>query len=166
MPRKPRQKKRRGPEDRQAFLTALAAGQSVTAAAEAAGIDRKTAYRWRDAQPDFAASWEDALEDGTDHLEDEALRRAFAGSDLLLIFLLKARRPKKYRERVAKTNINTGPNDGALQGQRGGFEWLDELPREDRDTLHDILRRYAAAKKKANLSGEGGPVLISSPPAR
>ena len=54
---------------------------------------------------------------GTDALEDEALRRAFHGSerpvfqgkelvgyvrdysDTLLIFMLKARRPEKYRER-------------------------------------------------------------------
>lgn len=166
MPRKPRQKKRRGPEDRQAFLTALAAGQSVTAAAEAAGIDRKTPYRWRDAEPVFAAGWDDALEDGTDRLEDEALRRAFSGSDLLLIFLLKARRPKKYRERIERRNINTGPNDGAIQVHHNPLEGLADLSREDRDTFREILKRQIANKEKAGLSGEGGPTLISSPPVR
>jgi hypothetical protein len=37
---------------------------------------------------------------GTDALEDEALRRAKDKSDTLLIFLLKARRPEKYKDRV------------------------------------------------------------------
>lgn len=165
MPQKPRQKKRRGPKDRLAFLTALAAGQSVTAAAEAAGIDRKTAYRWRDAEPDFADAWEDALEDGTDRLEDEALRRAYNGSDTMVIFLLKARRPKKYRERVQRENTLTRPNDKALQDQRNEFEWMEELPDEDLLTLRDILERYAAAQE-AELSGNGDAVLISGPPVR
>lgn len=150
MPRKPRQKKRRGPEDRQAFLMALAAGQSVTAAAEAAGIDRKTAYRWRDAEPDFAAGWEDALEDGTDRLEDEALRRAFAGSDLLLIFLLKARRPRKYcdRHRVeheAKAAANTEPT----------FDF-SILTDEELNQLRAMLERLEALEGNTRQPGEGG----------
>ena len=45
-------------------------------------------------------AWEDALEGGTDLLEDVARQRAINGSDRLLMFLLKARRPKKYLERL------------------------------------------------------------------
>ncbi len=80
------------------FLTALAAGHSVMTAAEAAGVARQTVYRWRQEDETFARAWDEAIEAGTDRLEDEALRRAFAGSDTLLIFLLKARRPTKYRD--------------------------------------------------------------------
>lgn len=39
----------------------------------------------------------DAAEAGIDLLEDEARRRAMGGSDLLLIFLLRNRRPAVYR---------------------------------------------------------------------
>ena len=35
-----------------------------------------------------------------DSLEVEARRRAFAGSDTLLIFMLKAARPAKFRDNV------------------------------------------------------------------
>jgi len=67
----------------------------------------------------FAAAWDDAVNQGTDVLEAEALRRAkdrfneprfYEGdvcghvrkySDTLLIFLLKARRPEKYQGRIA-----------------------------------------------------------------
>jgi hypothetical protein len=54
--------------------------------------------RWT-ADPAFAAQAEDAIEAGTDELEDVARQRAKDASDTLLIFLLKARRSEKYRER-------------------------------------------------------------------
>lgn len=47
----------------------------------------------------FAAQANDAIEAGMDELEDVARQRATDSSDTLLIFLLKARRPEKYRER-------------------------------------------------------------------
>jgi hypothetical protein len=50
----------------------------------------------------------DALDTGTDLLEDEVLRRALEYSDTLLIFLLKARRPAKYRERTIAEHGGAG----------------------------------------------------------
>jgi len=104
------------------FLSALAQYGNVSRAALYAGIERSTAYDERHANPEFADDWEYALELGTSGLEDEAKRRAFEGvkkekpiyvrgklahtlveteySDTLLIFLLKAHRPDKYRETV------------------------------------------------------------------
>lgn len=81
------------------LLAALRAGETVTSACQAEHIHRSTYYAWRAADSGFAAQADDAIESGTDVLEDEARRRAIAGSDTLLIFLLKARRPEKYRER-------------------------------------------------------------------
>lgn len=83
---------------RHVFLTALAHGASVTEACRLAGVSRQHAYRCRARSSSFAQQWLDAQEEGTDALEDEATRRAFAGSDTLLMFLLKARRPEKYRD--------------------------------------------------------------------
>jgi hypothetical protein len=74
-------------------------------------------YRWRATDPQFEA-WKLAYERGTDVLEDEAQRRAVDGvqdfrldrhgvehpytrySDALLMFLLKARRPERFRDNV------------------------------------------------------------------
>jgi hypothetical protein len=51
----------------------------MAAAAKAAGYSRQRLYEWRQADPELAAAWDDALETGTDELEDEALRRALHG---------------------------------------------------------------------------------------
>lgn len=64
---------------RQAFLTALAQLGVVTAAAEAAGINRVTAWRWREADEEFAKAWDDAIEQAADRIELEAHRRAVVG---------------------------------------------------------------------------------------
>lgn len=114
-----------------AFLAALAASPNVSAAAKAAGIDRKTAYNRQKSDPDFAAAWDDALGQSTDNLVGEAYRRAFAGnekaiyhngtpvgsvceySDTLTIFLLKSHRPAVYRD---KHQVEvSGPDGGPVQ---------------------------------------------------
>ena len=64
---------------RAAFLAALRECGVVRDACEAAGIGRRTAYDLRDADPTFAAAWDDALQDGIDLLEREAVRRARVG---------------------------------------------------------------------------------------
>ena len=92
-----------------AFLAALENTGSVTAAAEAADISRVRAYELRKLDPAFATLWDQALETGADLLTDEARRRAFAGSDVLLMFLLKGLQPQKWRESratIAPTELN------------------------------------------------------------
>jgi hypothetical protein len=106
----------RQPTDKAAFLEALQATANVTASCRIAGLPRSCVYDWREADPEFAADWTSALERGCDALEDEAVRRGCEGylrpvfqqgrevgvireySDLLLIFMLKARRPDKFRD--------------------------------------------------------------------
>jgi hypothetical protein len=88
---------RRTPKAEAKFLDALRAGKSVGAAARAATIGRRTAYDWRDRDPAFAARWDEAFDEGTDRLEDLALKGAEQGSERLLLALLKARRPDRYQ---------------------------------------------------------------------
>lgn len=110
-------------EWRPKFVATLAECGNITHAADMAGIDRSTAYRARERNSRFAAEWDEAMEEATDALEKEARRRAVEGvsepifyqgqevgtvqrySDTLLIFLLKAHRPEKYRERY---DVTTG----------------------------------------------------------
>lgn len=61
------------------FLTALAATGIVARAARAAGIESGAAYKLRQSDADFAAAWDEALEDAADTLEAEARRRAVEG---------------------------------------------------------------------------------------
>ena len=100
------------------FLKALAETGNVAAAARLVGIDRPAVYKSRARSVRFAQKWDEALEEAIELLEAEARRRASSGvvkaiyykgekvgeerhySDTLLIFLLKAHRPLKYRDNV------------------------------------------------------------------
>lgn len=82
-----------------AMVAALARTGNVSASARAAEIERSTHYRWLSTDPEYAIAVEQALEDAVDVLEAVARKRAIVGSDPLLMFLLKAARPEKYRER-------------------------------------------------------------------
>jgi hypothetical protein len=83
---------------RAVFLRALAKTPSVTAACKAAGVPRMTAYDHRERDPEFAAKWDDALNQSLDVLEDAIYQRALTADAQLAMFLLKAHRPSIYRE--------------------------------------------------------------------
>jgi hypothetical protein len=107
-----------------AFLAAYAETCSITSAARAAKLNRSAHYDWLASDEEYRKAFAKAHEQAADALEDEAVRRAHEGtekpitvagerelvreySDTLLIFLLKAIRPAKYRERF---------DDGAAGG--------------------------------------------------
>jgi flagellar biosynthesis/type III secretory pathway chaperone len=113
---------------REVFLAELADGHTVKYAAEKAGVSRQAAYSWREMDEDFRLAWASAEEEGIQALEEAArklavegtevqifdrngnlLRTEFKQSERLLEFLLKAKRPKTYRERVSVTGEDGGP---------------------------------------------------------
>jgi hypothetical protein len=116
---------------REKFLHMLAATGHVTQSAAIADLSRVFLYQMKRQDEAFSKAWDEAEQIGTKALEDEALRRAAQGfdepvfyqgvqcgvvrkySDTLLTFLLKARDPAKYRERIS-TEIS-GPEGGPLQ---------------------------------------------------
>lgn len=61
------------------YLEALRNVPVIKHACEAAGIDRVTAWRARDADPEFAKAEAEAMEEGIDRAEQEAFRRAVVG---------------------------------------------------------------------------------------
>lgn len=108
---------------KRAFLAAFRILANRQKAAEAAGIDRTTHYLWMRTDPDYKREMEAAEEIIGDTLEDEAIRRAYHGtqkpitvagerelvteySDTLLIFALKRFKPEKYRERYDTRHAN------------------------------------------------------------
>lgn len=100
-----------------AFLAQLRLTGVVTKACDMAKVTRQTVYDRRNNDPEFAKAWDEAREMAADRLEQEAIRRAVDGvnkpvffqgeivgfekeySDTLLVLLLKAHKPDKYRER-------------------------------------------------------------------
>lgn len=99
------------------FLEAFAQTANVGLSAKTAGITRQRVFQHRRASPEFAERYRHAEDDAVDALEAEMRRRAMVGtekpifhegreiarirqySDTLAIFLAKAHRPEKFRER-------------------------------------------------------------------
>lgn len=131
---------------RPAFIEVLTETGNVSYAADQAGVTRQAAYLARDRSARFAKQWDDAMERATDALEKEARRRAYEGtrepdyykgevvghtrkfSDTLMIFLLKAHRPKKFREQYS--HEHSGPDGTPL---RVVWEEGDPAPLGDDD---------------------------------
>jgi len=104
------------PKKKKVFLEGISKGLSISMACRRAGFTRSGEWKQRQKKK-WAKDFEEAYENGTDVLEDEAHRRAVDGwdepkfwqgdeigvvrkfSDRLLEMLLKARKPEKYRER-------------------------------------------------------------------
>jgi hypothetical protein len=73
-----------------AFIAVLKeTGGNVSEAADAVEIHRQRAYEHKKLFPDFADQWADAEAAGLEELIKTARTRAKAGSDLLLMFLIK-----------------------------------------------------------------------------
>ena len=112
-------------ERRERFLKALAETGIVRTAVDIAGTSRTRVYELRKRDAIFAAAWDEAEEQAADALEAEAWRRAVVGmpeplvsagrvvrdddgqpiairrySDTLMIALLKARRPDRFKDRA------------------------------------------------------------------
>ncbi len=123
-----------GQQKKKRFLAQYAATGIVSYSCKLAGIARNSFYEWLEKDPVFAERAKDAEKAATELLEKEALRRAVKGvehrkgvyhagkkigtekireySDTLLIFLLKARDPKRYREnRMLELPL---PHDGKV----------------------------------------------------
>lgn len=118
------------------FLEHLREVPNVTRAARLLGHAPGTLRKYRKLDPSFAQEWDEALEDGIEALEAEVHRRAFEGidkpvtfqgvitdsykeySDTLAMFLLKAHRPDKYRERSdVNHTVDVGIAERLAQGR-------------------------------------------------
>lgn len=121
---------------RERFIAALRNSGNVRASCQAAGVSRVTAYRTYQESEEFAREWDEALEEAIDTLEAAAWQRARDGvtrtepimyqgqkvgervvteySDQLLVTLLKAHRPEKYKERVDSSGSSFDFNSADL----------------------------------------------------
>ncbi len=107
---------RRTPQKDAKFFNKLRDTADVSQSALHAGYPRRSVYEWRDKEPKFKEKWDAAWELGVDAMEEEARRRGMEGvekpvyqngkkvgkvqvySDTLLMFMLKGRRPDRFRD--------------------------------------------------------------------
>ena len=101
---------------RRAFLLAYEHCGVISVAARKVGVHRTCHYDWLKTDEGYAKAWKEADDEAVERMEAELLRRAVLGieedvryqgevvgkvrkfSDILLIFLLKAKRPAVYRD--------------------------------------------------------------------
>jgi hypothetical protein len=95
------------------FLDCLSTHPNVVWACKVARISRTLAYGRRGVDKEFAKAWDEALNLGIEALQDEAVKRAFKGSDKLMMFLLNGLKPDTFKYRVS--NEHTGPNGGPIE---------------------------------------------------
>ena len=86
------------------FVEYLATNGNISQSARLAGVSRRYVYDMLQKDEQFRGRVDEALDESVERLEQIARDRAEAGSDLMLIFLLKALRPHKYREKPAIIN--------------------------------------------------------------
>jgi len=130
------------------FVAALRNIGVMRYACDQVKVGRSTVARWRAADTAFETAVLEALDDAVEVMEREAFRRAVVGtekpitvagqrevirdfSDVLLIFLLKANRPEKYRERYE--HQHSGLAGGPIQVQEMMRLAASELERQDRE---------------------------------
>jgi hypothetical protein len=120
------------------FLASFATTGNITESCVAVGIKSRTSnYNWQEHDAAFAVEFRQAEIMATEVLETEARIRATSGtlrpvyqggvlvghviekSDTLLIFLLKARNPSKYREKAPAAPV--GPVRYTLDEIRKGL---------------------------------------------
>ncbi len=104
------------------FLEAFSIYGNIWKACEESGVERRNIYNWQEHDEKFLLAFNVANELATERLEEAARRRASDGtkqekpifylgqqvgsvietdySDSLLMFLLKARKPEKYKDRI------------------------------------------------------------------
>ncbi len=111
--------RRFSPQLQEMFLEILREGGTPGYAAKRINVSLRLIYHHRSRSDEFRENWDLAVEQGTDLLENEAVRRAYEGweedvyqqgarvgsirkfSDNLLMFLLRARRPARFREQTS-----------------------------------------------------------------
>lgn len=121
------------PEAVERFFRVLYDTGNIGKASKAAGVDYESTRRWRVDDPEFAKRFNEVMESRNDDMEEEAHRRGFLGvkkpviykgelcftvnettgereplvtiehSDNLALALLKANRPKKFRDTLEVT---------------------------------------------------------------
>lgn len=85
------------------FLEALQATGLVTEASKICQIPKSLAFQWRAEDPEFSFRWDKLIKgELLPHLEAEAFRRAMNGSDLLLMFMMKAYDRERFDDKAAE----------------------------------------------------------------
>lgn len=109
------------------FLIAYEETGFVREAARIAEISTTQVYRTKRQDPEFAAKFAEITLDQIEQLEEEAYRRSINGSDILLMFLLRSRKPEVYNDKTKKAEVTVTINSDLMANAQ---EQLEQWKRE------------------------------------
>jgi hypothetical protein len=113
------------------FMQTYARTGNLHAAARSARFSLVAHYRMLEADSEYRKAFEAAQQQLADLLEAEAFRRALAGSDELLAFLLRSWLPERYREHIKYEHSGTVVVDeGDASDASGAVRQLIRIDRE------------------------------------
>lgn len=141
------------PELKMEFLANLRETGMVDEAARLMDITEGSVYRWRSKDQTFAEKWDEIIHSYVlPKLEQTAIRRAIDGSDLMLIFLMKAYDRDRYDDKVVMANRGhvKPPKATRVIIQDAGGSIIAEVE-EDEDGDPKVRKRT-----KVNHSGGAG----------
>ena len=138
---------------------------TVRKACEVTGISRKTYDLWQKSDPEFSQSMDLARRSFAESLEEIALDRVRnpekgKGSDVLLLGLLNANMPHKFRPQLALNEDSA--KELITEWRKAAKEVKRDKPAQDEAVLNDdvektlaeILAKRGASPKKAKESSE------------
>ena len=142
------------------FLDALEKGWTVTKACRVSSLSPHVVYQWRLNDPEFAKQWDDALEAGTDVLEDALMERAAKG----------VTRYRFHQGRVIMVPCKRNDEGAVKVGKDDNGKPVYMRPyteQEYSDTLGIFLLKGRRPKYrdsfKAEISGpDGGPLVLQA----
>ena len=148
------QRKEDGAKRKAIFLEAFAEWGTVRKGCDAAGVSREAYWWWYRTDPDFVKSVDLMRQSFAESLEAIALDRVKnpdknRGSDVLLLGLLNANMPAKFRPSVAMDQdsakeLITEWRKASQAVKKEGVSADEPLPVSVEDTLTEILERKKA----------------------
>jgi hypothetical protein len=150
------------------FAEAMGEWGTVKKACDLAGIARRTYMWWRTVDPDFVQAVDDARHIFAEGLEEIALERVKnpdknRGSDVLLLGLLNANMPSKFRPQTAMSEdsakeLITEWRKASREVRKDQDVIEQEIPQNLQETLTEILEKRKDApvgeEKSEDVQGD------------
>ena len=145
------------------LLVALEEWGTVRKACQVAGVSRPVFYLWNSNDPEFSVSADAARKSFAESLEELALDRVRnpdkgKGSDILLLGLLNANMPHKFRPQLSMNEDSA--KELIVEWRKAAKEVKKDRPAEEgtilgedvEKTLQEILAKKGADSKKTEAS--------------
>jgi hypothetical protein len=140
---------------KKSFVEALVRGAAPEGAARSIGVDRATAFRWKDADATFAEQWDEARDRRVEAVETVLYRMAMQQDFSAVIFFLKSHRPEicNRRQVVAISGDPDNPigvhHSGEVRSNINFYIPTSGHDKPERDEVPNVIEGAAEGEETA-----------------